>query len=411
MDAPRRVLYIEDDPTNYDLVQQLLTDEGFEVLHAPDGFEGVHKAVAEKDHLDLVLVDINMPGMDGFEAATKLKNICGFETIPIIALTCNAFKGDRKRSLAAGCDGFIARPVDNDILVARIKEYAEGKRERIQASEESYYLREHNRKLVNRLESQIGELRFTHGKVHHQNKLASLGEMAAGVAHELNNPLSSISVTLQLLLREAPDGSRQRQQLDRIMNNVTRIQKLAEGLTSFARPSDTKKSAVELPGVLADALLLSEHELHSRGIQARMELAEGLPPVWASDSLLHHVLLNLLKNGAQAISARQIEEGGCGFPCASAPGVLILRARLHDAGTICLEVEDNGTGISNEYQDRLFTPFFTTKPKGQGTGLGLYIVKQIVEDLGGSIVVKSTVGKGTTFQVLLPLYRGPEERE
>lgn len=403
MEASWKILYIEDNPTNFRLVEKLLRPEGFEVLHAQDGFDGIKRAVEERETLDLILMDINLPGMDGYEAATKLKNMRGFESIPIVALTVNALRGDRKRSLAAGCDGYIPKPIDGQTFSQKVREYLRGKRERIQASEETFYLREHNRKLVNRLEQSLGQLRVTHDKIRHKDKLASLGEMAAGVAHELNNPLSSISFSVQLLLRDLPDQSPQQPHLDRIYRNVERMQRLSEGLTTFARPSETSKTLVSLPKVLGEILLLSEHERHARSIGLTTEIPPDLPPVRASESQLQHVFLNLLKNAAQAIGARKESGGDTG-----APGTVSLRARF--AGeTVCVEVADDGTGIPADYRDRLFTPFFTTKPAGQGTGLGLYIVQQIIEDLGGHIEVRSELGQGTTFVICLPVAPGEDE--
>lgn len=401
MDAPRRILYIEDNPANFRLVERLLKDEGFEVLHAQDGFDGVRLAMEERDSLDLILMDIHLPGMDGYEAATKLKNLSGFETIPIIAVTVNALKNDRKRSLAAGCDGYIPKPIDVHTFPQRIHEYIRGKRERFRkASEERDFLREHARQLVDRLEQSLGELRVSNDQIRHKDKLASLGEMAAGVAHELNNPLSSISFSLQMLLRDAPEESRLRQHLERIQRNVDRMQKLAEGLTSFARPSETEKAVVDLRRVLADSLVLAEHEFRVRGIRIETDLEAALPAIRASESQLHHVFVNLLKNAAQAVSARFGPDEA--EHAAREGGSTTLRARCGPDGFVCVEVSDNGAGIPPEYQDRLFTPFFTTKPRGQGTGLGLYIVKQIVEDLGGRLEVQSVVDEGTTFQIYFP---------
>ncbi|NTU60289.1 MAG: response regulator [Deltaproteobacteria bacterium] len=405
MEALRRILYIEDNPTNFRLVEKLLRHDGFEVLHAHDGFDGIKRAVEERDTLDLILMDINLPGMDGYEAATKIKNLKGFEAIPIVALTVNAMRGDRKRSLAAGCDGYIPKPIDTHTFNAKVQEYLKGKRERIQASEETFYLREHNRKLVNRLESTFGQLRVTHDKISHKDKLASLGEMAAGVAHELNNPLSSISFSVQALLRDVPEGHPQRVHMDRIFRNVERMQRLAEGLTSFARPSETSKALVDLPKVLAETVVLSEHELRKRGIRLVKEIPWDLPQVRASESQLHHVFLNLVKNAAQAVSQKH---EGAERPEGAPAGTICLRTTCTADGCVCVEVADDGVGISAEYQDRLFTPFFTTKPRGQGTGLGLYIVKQIIEDLGGKIEVRSELGSGTTFGITLPTVTGRE---
>lgn len=398
LESTRTILYIEDNPANYRLVERLLRDEGFEVLHAKDGFEGVQRAIQERDRLELILLDINLPGMDGYEAATKLKAIQGFDNIPIIAITVNTLKGDRKRSLSAGCDGYIPKPIDIHSFPERVKEYIQGRREKVPAAEERFYLREHTRKLVDRLESSIGQLKLSHEQICHKDKLASLGEMAASIAHELNNPLSSISFAVQMLLREAPQAGRQRQSLELVGRNVERIQRLAEALSSFARPSETVRHAVDLGRVLDEAVLLSEHEFRSREIQVVRRIQADLPAVWASESQLHHVFLNLLRNAAQAVESRQTAPG-----CeADFTGTVQLEAGAESEGFVWVAVTDNGTGIHTDYQDRLFTPFFTTKPRGQGTGLGLYIVKQILDDLGGRIAVRSAVDLGTSFRIHLP---------
>jgi len=400
MESTRRILYIEDNPANYRLVERLLRDEGFQVIHARDGFEGVQRAIEERETLDLILLDINLPGMDGYEAATKLKAMEGFEVIPIIAVTVNALQGDRKRSLAAGCDGYIPKPIDIHTFPQRVKEYIRGKREKVPAAEERFYLREHNRKLVDRLELSRGQLRLSHEQISHKDKLASLGEMAASVAHELNNPLSAISFAVQLLLRDAPQTGRQRQHLEMVGRNVEKIQRLAEALTNFSRPSEATHGCVNLTKVLEEATLLSEHEFRSREIRLLRQMPPELPAVWGSESQLHHVFLNLLRNAAQAVETRRsgLEE----LQAREYAGQVDLAVHNGGDGFVCVEITDNGAGIHPEYQDRLFTPFFTTKPRGQGTGLGLYIVKQAMDDLGGRIDVRSAVEQGTTFRIHLP---------
>ncbi|MBE0617442.1 MAG: response regulator [Proteobacteria bacterium] len=398
MESTRTILYIEDNPANYRLVERLLRDEGFQVLHAKDGFEGVQRAIEERDRLDLILLDINLPGMDGYEAATKLKAIQGFESIPIIAVTVNALKGDRKRSLAAGCDGYIPKPIDIHSFPQRVREYIRGRREKVPAAEERYYLREHTRKLVDRLESSLGQLKLSHEQICHKDKLASLGEMAASIAHELNNPLSSISFAVQLLLRDLPQAGRQRQNLEMVGRNVGKIQRLAEALTNFSRPSEATRGFVDVGKVLDEAALLSEHEFRCRDIEVIRSVQPELPAVFASESQLHHVFLNLLRNAAQAVESRKASlTDETGFR-----GAVRVEAGHEGNGFVRVEVTDNGAGIHPDYQNRLFTPFFTTKPRGQGTGLGLYIVKQILDDLGGRVEVSSTVDLGTTFRIHLP---------
>ncbi len=402
--SPRTVLYIEDNPANFRLVDRLLRGEGYEVLHAQDGFEGVQRAVEERHRLDLILLDINLPGMDGYEAATRLKTIEGCDRIPIVAVTVNTLKGDRKRSLAAGCDGFIPKPIDIHSFPERVKEYICGKRDRMAAAEERFYLREHARAMAGRLESSLGQLRLTHEQIQHKDKLASLGEMAACVAHELNNPVTSISFAVQALLRDAPVSARHRQHLELIERNSYRIQRLGEGLTTFSRPSTGERGLVNLARSVEDALVLVEHELRSRGIAVVRAVPTTLPHAWGNEGQLSHVLVNLLRNAAHAIGGRTPKgDGGRGLEA----GRVEVRAEEQDERFLRLSVADNGTGIHPEYQDRLFTPFFTTKPRGQGTGLGLYIVKQIIDDLGGRIELRSALGEGTTFSLLMPRRPAP----
>ncbi len=402
MAVAHRILYVEDNPANFRLVERMLRDHGYEVLHARDGFEGIKRAIEEKDRLDLILLDINLPGMDGYEAATKLKAIPGFDRIPIVAVTVNSLTQDRKRSLAAGCDGYIPKPISPETFPQQVRSYIRGRRDRIQPSDERYYLREHARKLVTRLESSLAELRVTHERIQHTDKLATVGEMAAGFAHELSNPLASISAAVELLLRRASEDTPERRHLDIIYRNVTRLQKLASGLSSFARPSEGEHALVDVKGVLEEALLVSQHEFRKRRVSLSAQVAPGLPRVWASPDHLQHAFVNLLRNAAQAVEAkRQTDPGSTG-------GGVIVEAARTPAGVL-VSVTDSGVGILPEYRDRLFTPFFTTKPRGQGTGLGLYIVKQIVDDLGGRIEVRSLVGEGTTFRLFLPraTNRGP----
>jgi signal transduction histidine kinase len=400
MESPRSILYIEDNPASFRLAERILRDEGFQVLHARDGFEGVKRAIEERDRLDLILMDINLPGMDGYEAATKLKAIAGFEQIPIVALTANNLKGDRKRSLAAGCDGYIPKPISIHVFPEQIRKYIRGKREQIQGSDEAYYLREHTRKLVTRLETSLGQLELTHERIRHKDKLASLGEMAAGIAHELNNPLSSIAFALPLLVQGASLDDRQRRNLDLVHRNIEKIQRLAESLTSFARPSDSDHGPVALPRVLEEILFLSDYELRSREIRVQLKIEPKLPSVWATESQLHHVFLNLVRNAAQAVEAKHNDTDSGGH--AGWGGKLTVQAQTAVDRFVCVAIADNGVGIHPEYEDRLFTPFFSTKPRGQGTGLGLYIVKQIVDDLKGRIEVHSAIDQGTTFHIFLP---------
>jgi putative nucleotidyltransferase with HDIG domain len=152
----KRVLYIEDNFENKLLVKRLLETAGYLVLEAEDGISGVRTAIEHKP--DLIIMDINIPGMDGYEATTKIKAIDALADIPIVALTANVMKGDRERSLVAGCDGYMQKPINPDTFVETIEEYLHGHKDEITDSEQRHYLKAYSQKLVDRLEEKILEL-------------------------------------------------------------------------------------------------------------------------------------------------------------------------------------------------------------------------------------------------------------
>ena len=157
--APRPkglVLYIEDNFENKLLVRRILESAGYEVLEANDGIAGIGMARARRP--DLILMDLNIPGMDGYEATTKIKSIDDLRHIPIVAVTANVLTGDKERSLVAGCDGYLQKPIDPDTFVPMIEEYLRGKVERVERQAESHYLRKYSEQLVARLEQKILEL-------------------------------------------------------------------------------------------------------------------------------------------------------------------------------------------------------------------------------------------------------------
>lgn len=152
----KKILYIEDNPENRLLIHRVLEAEGYEVIDAEDGLSGVKKAQAEKP--DLILMDIMMPGLDGREVTTRLRGIPSLEKTPIIALTASVMRGDQERAVAAGCNGYLQKPIDVDRLPDQIEEFLKGKREYLSPEDEVQYLREHNKRLAERLEQKVERL-------------------------------------------------------------------------------------------------------------------------------------------------------------------------------------------------------------------------------------------------------------
>ncbi len=228
-------------------------------------------------------------------------------------------------------------------------------------------------------------------------RLASLGTMAAGVAHELNSPLTFVMLGLEWIERQLARPSeiepdRLVSRLGEVQDGARRIQRIVRDLKGFTRPEETKTGLVDVASALDGALSLAAAELRYR---ARVERDfAGVPAILGNHARLGQVFLNLLVNAAHALPEERADDN-----------VIRVRTALLD-GRVMVEISDNGVGIPAEHLPRLFAPFFTTKPVGQGTGLGLWICHEIITELDGEITVESTAGEGSTFRVLLPVGTG-----
>lgn len=237
------------------------------------------------------------------------------------------------------------------------------------------------------------EVRELEGQVIHAEKLATLGQLAAGIVHEINNPLTSISVYGEYLLGKlrrsgAEDSDVKR--VERILRSADRIMSFTRDLLTYARPSKEERAQpTAVNEVLDEAVGFCEHVIREARVTIVRDYAYDLPKVSAVPGELHQVLVNLITNACHAAH----DDGGR----------VLLTTRLHGRDQVQIHVEDEGVGISAEDLDRVFEPFFSTRRRGKGTGLGLSIVKNIVEEHGGRIEIESTVGHGTRVLVTLPV--------
>ncbi|MFT5451221.1 MAG: two-component system NtrC family sensor kinase [Enterobacterales bacterium] len=440
MDRKLTVLYIEDDKTNQILVRKLLSSKGYEVLLAEDGLSGID--MASESQPAIILIDMNMPGLDGYETTTRLRSMDHLSKVPIIALTANVLKGDRERSLIAGCDGYITKPINLYTFNEEIKRYLSGQREVVPGAEESQLLREYSGKLVSRLEkkvrnlsslnteleqrfvTKVSEVESIQQQLLQSEKLASIGQLAAGVAHEINNPIGFINsninslqryVTgmLELLVAYAPLDTEIKDEatlakinqikdsidfdylktdikdlLSESLDGVGRVKKIIQDLKDFSRVDSAEFEWSDLHQGLDSTLNMVQNEIKYKA-EVIKEYGE-LPEVECVGAQINQVFMNLLVNAAHAINEH---------------GTITIRTSTCDNDKVQIEISDTGNGISKEHLNKIFDPFFTTKPVGKGTGLGLSLSYGIINEHGGTINARSEVGKGTTFMIQLPIQK------
>ncbi len=235
----------------------------------------------------------------------------------------------------------------------------------------------------------LTQLKELEKRVIQAEKMASLGQLAASVVHEINNPMTAVTAYADSLLQNArvrpqPDGAEQ-EKLKKILDNSHRILRFTRDLVSYARPAQDRAEAVALPDLLDMAVGFCDHTLVQHGVTVVRDYAV-VPRIEAVKGNLVQVFVNLITNACHALK----------------PGGTVQLITREETGFVTVQVRDTGSGIQAEQLDRIFEPFFTTKPDGRGTGLGLSIVQGIVEKHGGTIAVESRIGEGTTFTLKLP---------
>jgi two-component system NtrC family sensor kinase len=218
-------------------------------------------------------------------------------------------------------------------------------------------------------------------------KMAELGQLAVGMVHELNTPLSVIVSATQLILREEELSSSVKEMVERIDKEVQRLSLFTRGLLSFARKEEGTAGEVDVIQVLQEVMHFLKYEAQKRSVKVVEDFDFRLPPIAADVNRLKQIFINLIMNAFQAMN------GG---------GSLLLRAYSSEDRSISVQIADTGTGIPKQTLAHIYEPFYTTKKTGKGTGLGLFISKKLVESFSGTISVESTEGEGTCFTLTFP---------
>ena len=253
--------------------------------------------------------------------------------------------------------------------------------------------------LEQKVEERTKQLRIAQAETARGEKLASVGLLAAGIAHELNNPLTGILTFSHFIREKFTDGSQEAEDLDLVIRETKRCATIIRRLLDFAREKTQEKKYADINRLIEDTEHLIEWPAHLRDIAISMDLDPDLPPVWVDEDLIRQVILNMLTNAQHAI----VEKGSITIRSRRSPEAGSPESGANSVPMVQISIIDTGSGIPEEDLQRIFDPFFTTKEVGKGTGLGLSISYGIVTAHGGTIDVESKVGKGTTFRINLPI--------
>jgi len=224
-----------------------------------------------------------------------------------------------------------------------------------------------------------------------QEKLVALGTIAAGIAHEIGNPLASLSAVVQLLKRKVQSGEIA-DHLDTLQEQIERIARIVRQMLSFSRPSAQKRTPTDVNQLIEKTVTMVGYSQQGREVDIRVDQGATLPKLRIMPQLFQQVLVNLLLNAADAVEEKEQQ------------GVIEVCREVRK-GWACISVQDNGRGMTEEEKERALDPFYTTKPAGEGTGLGLAVSYRLVQREGGDIGIESTPGEGTRVTVYLPLER------
>ncbi len=373
-----RVLHIEDDPRNRLLVRKLLAGEGHEVIDATDGLEGVRAALTTRP--DLVLVDLNIPGLDGYEVTLRLRSEPSLSGVPIVAITA---EGDRDTSFAVGCDGFIQKPIDARSFAQLVRRYLSGHREPYTSSADATgeRLRLQSHRIVQHLEQKVAELSGTNARLREVERLRT--EFYRNISHELATPLTPIVGYLRMLLDEElgslnkPQNKAMRAMDDCVrrlrgtLDNLIDVTGLETGrMRFFHREYDFLDTVRRALAAYADAFA-------ERQLTLLEEMPRGPLPAYGDSDRLARAMSQLLDNA-----------------CKFSPqgGIVGVHVRVLDAHYEVL-VADSGSGVPPERAERVFDPFYQvdgspTRAHG-GVGVGLAIARRVARGLGGDVKLAS----------------------
>ncbi|MBT3923693.1 MAG: response regulator [Nitrospina sp.] len=402
-----KILMVDDESSNIVVLESALKQAQYSCINSTTDSR---KAISLYQELkpDLVLLDLRMPHLDGFQVIEQIKQIEDDDSYaPILVLTAESDPAVRLKALQLGARDFLSKPLDLSEVLCRIHNILEVRllNKNLGAQkdfvEQRVLERTADLKLANQqLKKEIAErersekeLQNVNQQLLHAEKLSALGQLAASIAHEFNNPLMGIRNTLEQVRQGTIMENSLKELVELSINESNRVMNLAHQLKDFYRPTSGTPQPLNLHEAIDDMLMLKKNDFSKEHIQLTKEYVECLPDVRVVEDQFKQVILNLLQNSNEAC-----KKGG----------TLTIRTKVFNS-TVVVEIEDTGHGIKQKHMEKIFDPFFTTKGEVKGTGLGLSVSYGIIKRHGGDLKVRSTEGRGTQFTITLPINSNGED--
>lgn len=409
MSVPFTILNVEDTPDNRNLIRRILESDGYRVVDAENALSGIEKAVQISP--DLILMDINLPDLDGFTAVTRIRSYEKLKKVPILALTARNVSDDRQRAVAIGCDGYLNKPVDFDELLTEVARHINaGHQDAQPLTQREYYLQEQNINLIEELERKFDELSTAYERLKHLEVAKS--NFISVASHELRTPLTVIHSYTQMLqmMPGITSDATAAELLAGVSQGVSRLQEIMNDMVSVIRVDLSGERLNFMPVSIRSIIRGVESELlkkiTDRELTISTKIANDLPMVSGDSKQLHSALARIVGNAVKYTPDH---------------GTITIEASLldeQDQSFVQIMVQDTGVGIAIDKQKMIFESFGTaedvslhstggTKFMGGGAGLGLTIAKGVIQAHNGRIWVESDgysqeTLPGSRFFILLP---------
>ncbi|TVU52844.1 MAG: response regulator [Arthrospira sp. PLM2.Bin9] len=437
-----KILIVDDTPTNIKVLFKLLKEAGFKVLVANSG--EIALSSLDKVTPDLILLDVQMPGIDGFETCRRLKENSATQEIPVIFMTAISDVEHKVKGLELGAVDYITKPFQHQEVLARVKVHLQMRQLQKNLKDKNLELEKLNQTLENRVEERTAHLQKTvhqlqemQDQLVNHEKMSALGQLMAGVAHEINNPINFIVGNLKyaeeyiqdlvdllaLYQQKFPEGDAdindkiEEIDLDYLLTDLPqliasmkegtcRISQISTSLRIFARSDTDAKIDFDIHDGINSTLLILKHRFKANQNRPGIRVIKNygqLPKIQCYPGQLNQVFMNVISNAIDALE--EASQGQPRLELEANPNQITIATKFEPCRQVAIiSIHDNGPGMSPEIQAKIFDRLFTTKSVGVGTGLGLSLSRQIVEEKhNGKILCKSEPGQGAEFIIEIPV--------